>query len=209
MHWKFIGTAAVAASAFVATSAAQADTTSFSLSGMTDDNVYNVEVDVLLTDVVGGVEFDLAVDGTAGSFGDLRGFFFTADGVSFPLTLLDGADINAVDLDGSVSQNGNGSYVGSPNNNVPGSYNAGVEIGTQGAGTDFVGDTTFTLGGLTVADLLGEQVAVRVMSVGPDFGVGSSNSGSIKLIGGVPVPEPAALGGIAMGALVMLRRRRA
>lgn len=182
-------------------------TTSAASAAIIDFTVSNgdLAVDVTLSDVLDGVQVDLAVDeSVTGNYADLRGAFFDVDDEALlsNLTVV-GDDVTDFDFRGSVSNLGNGANVN------PDSFHAGVEIGSQGAGENFIPSTSFVLGGdgLDTSDFLGQAFAIRATSVGSDP-TGNANGGSVKLIGTVPIPEPASLALAALPGLLLCRRTR-
>jgi hypothetical protein len=138
----------------------------------------------------GNLVITLEVD-DGGNTGDLRGFFaqitdeslisgLSVSGSEITSSMFDANDV--VNLGRGSNLNGGGS---------PCACDFGVEIGDPGIGRgDDYQSITFVLShmdeDLTVALFEGQEFGVRVTSVGGD----GNRSGSSKLIGVVPIPEP-------------------
>lgn len=113
---------------------------------------------------------------------DLRGFFMDV-----------GDSTEGVSVDGVASQDvkiGDESVtsVGTRDNNMTGTgetFDVGIEIGTAGTGRDDVSQASFTIDGVTLADLDGLTFGVRATSVGED------RDDAVKLLGEFDIPEPA------------------
>ncbi|MFV0296024.1 MAG: hypothetical protein ACK5JT_07875, partial [Hyphomicrobiaceae bacterium] len=106
---------------------------------------------------------------------DIDGTNVTAEYVG---TSGDGDDINTVP--GLEPGNANSSNL----NGTGEDFDAGLVIGTQGIGSDDISKTTFSLAGLSLADLDDMSFGVRLMSVGDD------REGSCKLLGTLDIPDP-------------------
>jgi hypothetical protein len=185
-------TTLLAGSAALATIAlanpAQAAT--FSVTEFTGDNA---QVDVTLTQVTGGVQFDLSIAHPPTINGDLFGFYGSIlnDQVS-KITSITGTDVRKTTIDANnVLNMGNGnnlnSYAGTP-------FDFGITLGKPGAAGGLLSSTSFTVAGITLADLTGQTFGARLQSTGPAL------NGSSKLVGDnqTKVPEP----GIALALLV-------
>ncbi len=146
-----------------------------------------------------------AVDVLAPGFADIRGIFFDLDmPIPGDLTVA-GADVTDWDFSGNVDNLGGGATI-----TPAGPFDAGIEIGTSGIGTDDFYTTTFTISSLSEALVLDDSFGARLTSVG------SNRQGSSKLLGNtppytpIPVPSAALLGiiGMATSAHVLRRRRK-
>ncbi len=143
------------------------------------------------------------------NIGDLQGVFFNVmNNPGIAAGHVVGTDINAFATNTNNMGGGN-------NINPSGPRDIGLTIGTPGIGADDIQSTSFTVddfaGSLTTSDF--KDFAVRMTSVGVP---GGPRTGSSKLGDGdcvdctPPVPEPATLTLIGLGALGMgiARRRR-
>ena len=121
--------------------------------------------------------------------GDLRGIFFNLTNED----LLTGLTVTGNDVtDSQFGPANTVSDLGQEANINPGSFDAGIEIGTPGIGDDDIASTTFTIAHATAdltLDLFDDQsFGVRLTSVGTD-----DRSGSSKLVGiasDEPQPTP-------------------
>ncbi len=199
----------VCAALVAAESVTQAASVTFNAVPFTGDPI---DVQVTLDDVAGGagnVQFTVEVV-NAPPTGDLRGFWFDIDDDALVSGLsVSGADItsstfnaNSVNnLGGGVNLNGAG---------TPAPLDAGLVIGTNGTNADDIQSTMFVIShstdSLSLANFLGQEVGVRVQSVGDRSGRG----GSSKLKGTVPVPVPAAawMGLVVLGGMGVVRKIR-
>lgn len=131
----------------------------------------------------GSLEFTVVLDPDAENTGDLRGLFFDLadenliDGLS-----VDGEQVtDAAFVANGVSDLGNGANM---NGGGRGSFDVGVEIGTQGMSGDDIQSTTFTLShdteALTLDLISGQTFGVRITSVGPGGEEGREDS--LKLV---------------------------
>jgi hypothetical protein len=171
----------------------------------------DVEARIVLDDAAAGPgEIEVTVEITQG-VADIRGVFFDV--------ALDEADLSGLYAYGSpyirsvaygdVINLGFGSNLYGGGSPCPCDF--GVEIGTPGVGRDDIQALTFVLahGSLMLdLDLFFEQgIGLRVTSVESDWG---GRSGSAKLNGVLPVPEPST--GLLLGlglCAIALRARRA
>ncbi|AGH96938.1 T1SS-143 repeat domain-containing protein [Micavibrio aeruginosavorus] len=103
----------------------------------------------------------------------------TASGVEFTVKLLSGtADLNGFFLD--VDGNGGPIFsIGESGNNMSGTsgFDYAQVLGTVGGGDPAVTQSTFTIAGLTLADVDGGKIGIRATSSG------SGGSQSLKLVG--------------------------
>ena len=162
-------------------------TMTFTLTGAVNVSVTATQLDD------GTLKFDLTVLDDTGSIGDLNGVFFDLadDSVAGSLSAT-GADVT-----GSVFKANSVTKVDSYDNmngaviNEFGKFDAGVQFGTAGIGSDDIRQTSFVLsssdGPLSLADVALQDFGARLTSVGEE---GGSRNGSLKL-GGVSsdVPE--------------------
>lgn len=142
---------------------------------VTDGN--GLKIEVWATETANGVEVNVrVVEGSA----DLRGFFFDTGGKDVDVAKGDAVtgfqegDLSGMSGKGfnDVNMNGTGE-----------TYDAAVAFGTAGMGKDDYNDVTFTITGLTLADLDGLDFGIRATSTGDD------REGSVKLTGTLDVPE--------------------
>ncbi len=155
----------------------------------------DVNVSVTVSELSDGtLQFDLVVLDDTGSIGDLNGLFFDiADDGMVDGLMVSGADVTdsafnanrVTKVDGYNNVNGEvtGDY---------GKFDGGVQFGTSGIGVDDIRETSFILshegGTLTLDDLLGQDFAVRLTSVGEEDG---SRDDSLKIGGEAPTdPDP-------------------
>lgn len=122
--------------------------------------------------------------------GDLRGLFFdiTNEALLSKLVLSPAPDITQSDIgNDSIVSTGNSSNNMSGRTLEGGGFDVGIEIGSQGIGTDDIQTFSVTLSTsdntpLTLADFASAEFGVRIMSVGTE----GDREGSNKLIGNVP-----------------------
>jgi hypothetical protein len=146
---------------------------------VTDGN--GLVVQIFGEDTADGLKIGVKVaEGAA----DLRGFFLDVGDSTEGVTVLhDGK--SEVEDEGVVR-------VGHHDNNMKGTgekFDVGVEFGTPGIGRDDIGAATFTLAGVTLAQLDDMAFGVRATSVG------ECRDDSVKLVGDFDVPEDDGGGG--------------
>lgn len=158
-------------------------TLTFILSGEVNVSISVTELDD------GSLKFDLSVLDDTGSIGDLNALFFDLanDSIADGLTVT-GDDVEKVNIkaDGVTKVEGftniNGEVV-----NEYGKFDSGVQFGTSGIGEDDIRETSFELShkqlDLTIDDILGQDFAARLTSVGEE---GGERDGSLKLGGEAP-----------------------
>ncbi len=196
---------AVVASSFSAAHAASMGS-AFSMTNFTGDTA---EVKVLLTETKTGVKFDVSIVQPPTINGDLFGFYGSVlnDNVS-AITGITGTDItktqiaanSVINLGGGNNLNG---YSGT-------SFDFGVTFLTSGCpGGICLEQTSFTVGGLTLADFQNQTFGARLQSTGDNLNGSSKLSGDFT--GETTVPEPITLfgTGAAIGFGVLFRRRQA
>lgn len=212
-HW----TAGILSAAIMLVSVAPAQAgLMFSLDTDQNGDPSDPEVQVSIFESAGTLEFNLDVVPNPNSVADLRGAFIdlnlTNSGISDATEVVaDGTDVTDVQYNTSNTGGGN-------NVNPLTAFNVAIEIGTSGMGTDDLRSTTFVLKHagtpvipLAFSNVLGERIAVRLTSVGPE---GGARTDSLKLVGTVvdtPVPVPATIGLLGAGLLglgLLLRARR-
>lgn len=150
------------------------------------------DVNVLVTVTENGdgtLNFQVEVLDETGSIGDLNGLFFDIGTDS----LVEGLMVTGDDVTGTEFSANKITKVDGYNNvngEVAGDYgkfDGGVQFGTQGIGEDDIRSTNFTLShseqSLTLDDILSQDFAVRLTSVGED---GGERDGSLKLGGEAP-----------------------
>ncbi|SEO95352.1 hypothetical protein SAMN04490248_11732 [Salinihabitans flavidus] len=163
------------------------DTCAFTVEG-------EVNVEVIMSELEdGSIQFDLSVlqgddpDAT-GSIGDLRGLFFDVadEGILEGLTIT-GDDVTRSEFEADgVTNLGQGNNLNGEIVNENGAFDGGVSFGTPGAGKDDIQETSFILShpdGLSLADFEGQDIGLRLTSVGEE---GGDRDGSLKLIGQCP-----------------------
>jgi hypothetical protein len=147
-----------------------------------------VKVGISITEQAdGSLLFDLDVLGDSGTIGDLNGLFFDlADDAIVSNLTVSGINLTGENIDAnSVSKvdgynNVNGEIV-----KEDGKFDVGVQFGTAGIGADDIQSTSFTLAtkdgsALTIADVLSQDFAVRLTSVGELDG---ARTDSVKISG--------------------------
>ncbi|MEH6741631.1 MAG: hypothetical protein V7695_24215, partial [Sulfitobacter sp.] len=148
----------------------------------------DVKVGITITEQAdGSLIFDLDVLDDTGVIGDLNGLFFDLadDSIADNLTV-SGTDLTGENIDAnSVSKvdgynNVNGEVV-----KEDGKFDVGVQFGTPGIGEDDIQSTSFTLatsGGsaLSITDVMGQDFAVRLTSVGE---INGDRADSVKISG--------------------------
>lgn len=154
-----------------------------------DSMVFDIAGDPKPTVIVkemsdGSLEFTVALDADGGNTGDLRGLFFDVADEN----LIAGLSVNGEHVTDeafaadAVSDLGNGTNM---NGGGRGSFDVGVEIGTQGMSRDDIQTTTFTLSHdtetLSLDMIAGQTFGVRITSVGP--GGEGGREESLKLVG--------------------------
>jgi MYXO-CTERM domain-containing protein len=214
MKRTFVLGAAVAAM-LVMSSAASALTSQFFVGGAPDDLLVQITLDDADTPGEIKVTAEVITNGGNPNTGDLRGIFFHVGDESLLAGLsATGADVTDQQFSANaVSDLGNGANM----NGAAGSpFDGGIEIGTQGIGTDDIQMTMFFLShnseSLDLSLFLDppQLFGVRATSVGEP---GSNRSGSVKLTdppGDEIIPEPvtAGLALLGLGALGYATRRR-
>lgn len=136
-------------------------------------NVYAID------DGNGGVKITLDV---ASGYADLRGFFLDWNDMPNSLSTDDisGSDVTAA----KVAEEGVSKLSSETNMNGTGEiFDMGVQFGTAGIGKDDIGETSFTIAGISLDDLDGVTFGVRLMSTG------INRDGSEKLLGVLDVPD--------------------
>ncbi len=159
------------------------NTLTFILSG-------DVNISISVTELEdGSLKFDLSVLDETGTIGDLNALFFDLadDTITDGLTVT-GDDVTGVKIKAdSVTKvdsftNINGEVV-----NEYGKFDSGVQFGTSGIGEDDIRETSFVMShsehDLTIDDILGQDFAARLTSVGEE---GGDRDGSLKLGGEAP-----------------------
>lgn len=142
----------------------------------------------------GSLKFDLAVLDDTGSIGDLNAIFFDiADTVDPNGLMVTGEDVSGMTFkEEGVTKVDNYTNINGEVVKDYGKFDAGVQFGTAGIGEDDIRETSFVLShsdmSLTIDDLLGQDFAARLTSVGAE---GGSRDGSLKLGGEAPTePDP-------------------
>ena len=157
----------------------------------------------------GDLVVTLAVTGPGATVADLRGFFaHVANESLLPGLTVSGANVTGSSfLANAVTQVGSGNTMAGAGASVP--FDLGIALGTPGIGYDDLRQVTFTLShataSLDASFFTGQKFGVRATSVGKS----RCRTGSSKLIGLVPVPEPgtALLMGLGLAGLASIRRR--
>lgn len=143
------------------------------------DERTGLNVNVTVTDEGDGtLTFDLEVHSESGSIGDLNGLFFDLANDNLVGALkVEGDDVTGQSLaTDSVTKVDGYNNINGEIKNEYGSFDAGIQFGTQGIAEDDIRFTTFTLSyendghSLTLDDILGQDFAVRLTSVGEENG---------------------------------------
>jgi hypothetical protein len=162
------------ASAALTAAPAVANTLEVNLSDVTNSDTANYPtVKVTLDDTTNAGKITVKVNvvpGSTGYTGDLRGVYFNLPNISgLKIEAVSGGPLTNISTDGNFK-----SF--SPSADLQGvktSFNAGVEVGSQGiAGGDDYRTTTFTISGtgLTLGAFTSQTVGARMMSVGDPNG---------------------------------------
>lgn len=159
------------------------NTLTFILSG-------DVNISISVTELEdGSLKFDLLVLDDTGSIGDLNALFFDLadDSIADGLTVT-GDDVTEYKIEAdSVTKVDNFTNINGEVVNEYGKFDSGVQFGTSGIGEDDIRETSFILShsdlDLTIDDILGQDFAARLTSVGEE---GGDRDGSLKLGGEAP-----------------------
>ncbi|WP_417208185.1 hypothetical protein [Antarctobacter sp.] len=154
-----------------------------------------LEVTVTLTELANGeMQVDVEMpDGSDATIGDLRGVFFNMNDESkLDDLMVSGADVSSSQFAANdVSNLGHGANIKGDILNTYGEFDGGVEIGSQGIGSDDIQSTSFVLShpdGLSLDDFEGQAFALRLTSVGTEE---DGREDSLKLVGTCePTPPP-------------------
>ena len=140
----------------------------------------------------GSLRFDLEVKDDTGSIGDLNALFFDLADDS----MADGLSVTGIDVTGEkfkedgVTKIDNFTNINGEVVNEYGKFDAGVQFGTSGMAQDDIQSTSFVLShdttALTIEDVLGQDAAVRLTSVGAEDG---AREGSSKIGGTIDPVE--------------------
>ncbi|GHG88850.1 vWA domain-containing protein [Pseudodonghicola xiamenensis] len=159
----------------------------FTIPGTVDTIVTVTEVINPLTGLR-ELQFDVSVDESAGTEGDLRGLYFDlADESALGSLSISGADVTGSQFAANdVTDLGRGNNMNGKHTNKGNGFDAGVGFGTPGMARDDIDHTSFTLastdGDLNL-DLLSEmRFGVRVTSIGSDL----DRDGGQKVVGDAP-----------------------
>lgn len=130
------------------------------------------------------LRFTLTVDESEGYTADIRGLFWDVRDESMLGDLVaSGDDVTDSRFEANkVEGLGNGAnMIGAATRGKDGQrFDAGVEIGTEGASADDIQTTTFIVEGLTLDDISDQRFGVRLTSVGE---IDGEREGSLKLTG--------------------------
>ena len=193
-------------------SSASAATISFQVGTPATDSV-DVDYNVKISDIAGGVQIDVNQAATSPNSADILGLFFNLQpgnasnfGItSSSFTKLAGDDITQVCFNTTSCGGGNNVNGGS----MPSSFDIGMRLGSTGSSGGLVKFSSFTISSasLTTANFLGQAFAVRAQTAGPNPTTGGS--GSVKELGFAPStvdtvtppPPPPGGGGGGTGAV--------
>lgn len=154
----------------------------------------DVNVRIVVSELTDGtLQFDLSVLDDSGSIGDLNAVYFDLADESVTSGLsVSGDDVTgmAFKQDGVTKVDGGYTNINGEVVNELGKFDAGVQLGTSGIGTDDIRESSFILShssmDLTLDMLLSQDFALRLTSVGAEDG---PRDDSTK-IGGEAPPDP-------------------
>lgn len=190
---------------------ASAATVSFQVGTAVTGDV-DVDYNVKISDIAGGVQIDVNQAATSPNSADILGLFFNlqpGNASNFGITsssqftkLADDA-ITQVCFDTTSCGSGNNVNGGS----MPSSFDIGMKLGSTGSSGGLVKFSSFTIAStsLTTANFLGQAFAIRAQTAGPNPTTGGS--GSVKELGFAPstvdtvTPPPPGGGGGGTGAV--------
>lgn len=192
-------------------SSASASTLSF-LVGTAATGDVDVDYNVKISDITGGVQIDVNQAASSSNFADILGLFFNVQpgnasnfGITSAsqFTKLAGDAITEVCFNTASCGSGNNVNGGS----MPSSFDIGMKLGSTGSSGGLVKLSSFTIASssLTTANFLGQAFAVRGQSAGSNPTTGGS--GSVKELGFAPstvdtiTPPPPGGGGGGTGAV--------
>ncbi len=220
----------VAFAAVVVTSAfaspARADVINAFLLELTNNefDANSIGVDIKIQDITGGVQFSATlreIPGLDPASGDIFALWFdVAPSVNLanvnpsspyePSDLMITGFVKGHDSIGSAPWGANPNINGMPNPFSAGAgsrYDVAMRFGGNGAANGYYPHISFKLTNITTADFLASRFAARVMSIG-DNDESGKYAGLIEQPPVIPTPS-AALGGLALAGMGILRRRRA
>lgn len=168
---------------------ASAATVSFQVGTAATDSV-DVDYDVKISDIAGGVQIDVNQAATSPNSADILGLFFNLQpgnasnfGItSSSFTKLAGDAITQVCFNTTSCGSGNNINGGT----MPSSFDIGMKLGSTGSSGGLVKFSSFTIASasLTTANFLNQAFAVRAQTAGSNPTTGGS--GSVKELGFAP-----------------------
>jgi hypothetical protein len=170
-------------------SSASAATVSFQVGTAATGSV-DVDYDVKISDIAGGVQIDVNQAATSPNSADILGLFFNLQpgnasnfGItSSSFTKLAGDAITQVCFNTTSCGSGNNINGGT----MPSSFDIGMKLGSTGSSGGLVKFSSFTIASasLTTANFLNQAFAVRAQTAGSNPTTGGS--GSVKELGFAP-----------------------
>ena len=187
---------------------ASAATVSFQVGTAATGSV-DVDYDVKISDIAGGVQIDVNQAATSPNSADILGLFFNlqpGNASNFGITSASQFTKLAGDAITQVCFNTTSCGGGNNVNGMGLSFDIGMNLGSQGSSGGLVKFSSFTIASasLTTANFLGQAFAVRAQSAGSNPATGGS--GSVKELGFAPstvdtITPPPPGGGGGTGAV--------
>ena len=192
-------------------SSASAATVSFQVGTAATGSV-DVDYDVKISDIAGGVQIDVNQAATSPNSADILGLFFNVQpGNASNFGITSASQFTKLAGDAITQVCFNTTSCGSGNNinggTMPSSFDIGMKLGSTGSSGGLVKFSSFTIASanLTTANFLNQAFAVRAQTAGSNPATGGS--GSVKELGFAPstvdtiTPPPPGGGGGGTGAV--------
>jgi hypothetical protein len=169
---------------------ASAATVSFQVGTAATDSV-DVDYDVKISDIAGGVQIDVNQAATSPNSADILGLFFNLQpGNASNFGITSASQFTKLAGDAITQVCFNTTSCGSGNNinggTMPSSFDIGMKLGSTGSSGGLVKFSSFTIASanLTTANFLNQAFAVRAQTAGSNPATGGS--GSVKELGFAP-----------------------